>query len=754
MQTPLSKDVSHNSRDDCTLQISITLPNIQCQVVSKGTLTDDHLETQIAAITNALQKMAKAIIPSSPLNTNSTILDLPPDVLNIILGYLNQRDKINLSKTHSKFGGICKASLFNSIYVYNEFDRWGTISIPKTYYTPFYMNHTIIRQSNFFLMITGGYYRSDLIKEIIFVDDTFVTNRGLSLIANQSNCPIRFINFEREETRDWFMENQKRSNSEYYRLGSNTQSEDIQPFKNCIRYLTIEKATSSSIQINLPHFQNLKRINVVNPPSFTITSPVLCSELHLDIFNQTLLGDVLSWFDLSAVKILKIATNQDTYYEGIQPRCEKFRSLVALQIPFHPIEQWTRIIRSLRRDSLKEIYLDVWANRWERTTFDNAMSGLTHHQNSLRILSSSRMEHAFRGSLLIEDLPRLNVCRRKLFKSVYVYDDNDPKTKINIPKKFYSPFYMKHTIIGSNRFYDFISSVHYDPDLIKRILFVHDSFISVKTLDCVAKQAPRCAIRFQDISFDDTKSWLKSHEQNTIDDYHLFGNELEESYPLERLSTTTHLIILQADPGWIERYLPKYANLKSVKIIDPPSFVLQNPMNVPELYLKFSNRTLVRDLLKCFNVSRIRQLYICSRDQETYFDTIFSMAGDFNSLRALKVDGTTIEQLWKFVANLRCDSLNEMFYTLSDPTQTIEFTDEIVEALSHHKNSLKIISLSPIEKEVFRVGKLPESTFAEFDLLSFVSLENFVVDKQVLVVDRVPRKPRLVPLEFYSKQEF
>ncbi|KAG7661925.1 uncharacterized protein J8A68_004528 [[Candida] subhashii] len=245
------------------------------------------------------------------------------------------------------------------------------------------------------------------------------------------------------------------------------------------------------------------------------------------------------------------------------------------------------------------------------------------------------------------------VCKEKLFKSLYV---DEVPILINIPKKLYSPFYMKYTIIHSDRFFELLSSFHYKPELIKSILFVNDEFVSYKTLSYIIKDATNCSIRFQHITAADTKIWIIAHQKTTRSDYFMFNYGSADVNPREipegaRLVSAHQFL----DRVVNEMALSKMKRLKSITLIDPPSFVVDEPIVVDELYLTGTTDTLLRDILKWFALSKIRRLQVWC-DEQTFPDTMCSLAPELQSLRALELNFESWDDWQKFTEKLKRDS--------------------------------------------------------------------------------------------------
>ncbi|KAG7666176.1 uncharacterized protein J8A68_000288 [[Candida] subhashii] len=167
------------------------------------------------------------------------------------------------------------------------------------------------------------------------------------------------------------------------------------------------------------------------------------------------------------------------------------------------------------------------------------------------------------------------VCKRKLFKSIFVYDDclkGEDTQVINVPKKLYTPFYMEYTVVSCSKLFKFFSSTYCIPRYIKSILFADDRQVSVQYLNATLVMAPKCSIRFLDVRLDGIKRWLLKHQKKSLAKFHLFGNSLELSYPEQNKNLVQHLFLRDYETVWLQKELPKFKRLKSINIIGGTKF--------------------------------------------------------------------------------------------------------------------------------------------------------------------------------------
>ncbi|KAG7663515.1 uncharacterized protein J8A68_002974 [[Candida] subhashii] len=362
------------------------------------------------------------------------------------------------------------------------------------------------------------------------------------------------------------------------------------------------------------------------------------------------------------------------------------------------------------------------------------------------------------------------VCKEKLFRSIYVYD-NSEDIVINIPKKLYLPFYIKQTIIDLDTFFRLLSSTHYKPELVKSILFANDNIVNHMTLDSIVKNATSCSIRFRDVVHDDTKSWLFNHQKTTASDYYLYTYSFKKTNPRD-IPEGVRLITAEPFFGRVitERAMSNMKRLKSIKLANPPSFNVDEPIVVDELYLIANGATPVRDILKWFDLSKLSRLKILC-NQEAFSDRICALASELKSLRAVELDLRTWDKWRKFTEMLKCESLQEIYFPPS--LASLEQFKELEELPFKHSYHLKIISFSSMEEHTTYQGgwdawkrlcgpadsieevskKILESMhpglFGSVET-RFHALKELIVSRQVLVFDRGRRYPRFVPVEFYG----
>ncbi|KAG7660787.1 uncharacterized protein J8A68_005749 [[Candida] subhashii] len=346
-----------------------------------------------------------------------------------------------------------------------------------------------------------------------------------------------------------------------------------------------------------------------------------------------------------------------------------------------------------------------------------------------------------------------NVCKEKLLKSLYVYDERNCRKEVHVPKELYSPFYMKYTVIGHTKLLDLISSSCYSPEYVKDILFGDDEDVTVRALDAIVNLSHRCSIRFLKVKFGDIQNWVLKHQVVKAAAYHLFGNALEEQYPQEKQFVVKHLLLKNSESFWIEKELSKFERLRSIYLIDPPVFSLTKKIDVDELRLEFTEEAIASVVLSNFNIQRIRRLSVYDCD-DLFAETILPLASQFVSLNALEIGSSEFDTLG-FLGALRSDSLEEM--VMSDMFRVVP---------NNQRRNLRLLSFSPPGQLAFRSGKpatrmVPAVSIkgSDFPVLEFSypldiypSLEKVIVDGIVFRVS-MTRSPYLIPVEFYSNKE-
>lgn len=353
-----------------------------------------------------------------------------------------------------------------------------------------------------------------------------------------------------------------------------------------------------------------------------------------------------------------------------------------------------------------------------------------------------------------------NVCRTKLFQSIYVYDDDTDQTiTINIPKRIYTDFYINNTIVGLRRFLNMLSSLYCRPSLIQHIMLENDKFISTSALDIIVKASPNCSIVFGHISFPDTELWIINRQNTTRSKYHWLRNDLEYEFPEDFVPSVKHLVI-----DCINLYIMKSLNFKLVKTVKINQFpFLGIPAQVVTRSQISSANISTPALLEYFDVLKITQLLITNRCRTHLDDGYIKVRPvSFRSLKILQID-LFIDSMIDFIPGLFMNSLEELYFGC-DVRQANKCFGSM---LNWHKGSLKVLGFSTsMDKRGYQTGCLYWMKYlycyADFarvlerhlniNLVDFPLLEQVVGDRQVLVVDRLPREPRLVPLEFHNSK--
>lgn len=352
------------------------------------------------------------------------------------------------------------------------------------------------------------------------------------------------------------------------------------------------------------------------------------------------------------------------------------------------------------------------------------------------------------------------VCRAKLFKSIYVYQETDPKISINIPKKLYTAFYMKYTIIGHNSFLKMISSIYYKAELTKEVMFSNPGFVSVNCLDFIKKSNPKCAIVIGDMSYHHTNAWMITQQNTTTSKYHWLSIQLEDDFPEEFTSSVKHLVV--EDLELCPNISTKFKLLESIKIKQHIGFANPPPMQTivcPIVHIPSP------DFLRYFDIRIITQLLIIRTSTTALDQGYIANASGFTSLKVLHIDMER-EPMTTFLNHLPKHSLTEIHFGADIYQCTAPAFER---AIDRHRDSLKVLGFSSLEELGYRRGCLYWKKYFEFrtennflrgfkhvlsiDPINYPMLEKIVGSRQVLIVDRLPYPLRLVPLEFFNDKD-
>ncbi|KAG7663584.1 uncharacterized protein J8A68_002833 [[Candida] subhashii] len=350
-------------------------------------------------------------------------------------------------------------------------------------------------------------------------------------------------------------------------------------------------------------------------------------------------------------------------------------------------------------------------------------------------------------------------CKVKLFRSIYVYQKAKARSVINIPKKLYTPFYMNHSIISSDKFGDMISSAKRKPEFLKEIMFDNEKFISVEGLGAITRIFPNCQIVFCDlcVTSDEIKKWVAKTQRTSPSKYHWVVDS-NEPFPDKYIPWVKHLYVSSLENG---AEFSKFKQLETMKIVHAP-WTLE-PFQLAVKDLIFSMGPESDELLECLDLSKITRMSVYSDYTGSDFvQSFFPHARKFTSLKVLQLKFMMTASR-RFICALPRDSLREIHLGgLFDEYKTPEFKA----AISHHKNSLKVLGLEASDEKGYRKGcsywktNLDSHGEKDFtrglkDVLSikiadYPLLELVVGARQVLVVDRSRKQPRVIPLEFHK----
>ncbi|KAG7666177.1 uncharacterized protein J8A68_000289 [[Candida] subhashii] len=448
----------------------------------------------------------------------------------------------------------------------------------------------------------------------------------------------------------------------------------------------------------------------------------------------------------------------ETYSKENEPTIKDFTNeLVQLK---HEQSQLNSVVRDMKneliqiRHELQKIALSLKPyNDFNRGVFllpDEILLIILEYVNQMDVFHLALTHRHFE-----------NACKRKLFKSIFVYDDfldgKDIKV-INVPKKMYTPFYMKCTVVGLSKLLELIASSYYMPQYMRAILFADDTNVLTDTLDVIAREADRCSISFLDISRSDVLNWVLKHQETTVSEYHL-----GETCTRQKAYLVKHLLLFEPMSGFIN-----FKRLKSIKVVDPPRSSWSTKIVVEDLSVEVSDQYL-EDSFSAFDIPRIRRLEIRCLERNLRKEMAPQLGGIFRSLKALKVTingrlvGYSEFEMWlqSFLKSLKRNTLEEI-----DLQVNWNVFSHVLGLCSNHDQSLKVVSVSSTQRVGFRSGQPDFNQYgrtvcnnrnafwvaklSQVGLSNYQSLERLIIEGQLLLVSKTKEK-FLLPVEFYGQ---
>ncbi|KAL1577411.1 hypothetical protein V4U94_004413 [Candida albicans] len=352
------------------------------------------------------------------------------------------------------------------------------------------------------------------------------------------------------------------------------------------------------------------------------------------------------------------------------------------------------------------------------------------------------------------------ICQRKLMENIYVCDtpNNNNNTCIQIPKNWYHPIYMNYTIVKPKNFDKLITYTH-NINSIEKICFSssNQSEISNDLFRKMVYRSSNCFVyAIADLFRDEPVCWMTVPQPISNPVLLLDVNNIGDlsRLPVNRIKELTiNCCNFQNFNKDIQHLSQNETNLKKLKLIDPPPppscFQLDHkPMNISELYLEFKNHRFNRNVLKNFNLRKIKKLNIFNHNNNKLpFEDLSINAQDFECLESINVNFSGTKFL-QFIKQLPPNTLKEI--RICDSYHKVKY---FLDTLLHHNESLISIIICPFHKRGYFIDYINSDKcyfLKSLDVTQFPKL-NYIFEKSVMlaVVRQDGLKPKLEPIRFH-----
>ncbi|KAL6454121.1 hypothetical protein SBY92_003580 [Candida maltosa Xu316] len=326
-------------------------------------------------------------------HTDPSVMNLPNELIDEIIGYLNHLDKSKLSGMNRRLDYLVKKSLLRTIYVNNGGPK---IVVSSNFNSPFYRQFTIMSEEQFKRLI--GSPDLSFVRKIVFYSDDHVSLRNLQIVTSKNIS----VTFEHSS--------EKRIDVLLQKKELLWITPDI-PVDQTITQLSIDyngqKISSQSLsQLNL---QSLKINNVVGDSFDEIDShnKLEIGKLSLEFADkQPSIVMIHSNFDVEKIVSLELKFKTRPHEDELIKLMGKLKSLTNLALMCQNI-RFDRVLEPLEKNTLQTFYVNVMG-RFDSFSSTIISEILKNQKQSIQKISWSNKRLSVRSkSYGLDDFERL-----------------------------------------------------------------------------------------------------------------------------------------------------------------------------------------------------------------------------------------------------------------------------------------------------------------------------------------------------------
>ncbi|KAK6458212.1 uncharacterized protein RJT20DRAFT_133654 [Scheffersomyces xylosifermentans] len=305
-----------------------------------------------------------------------------------------------------------------------------------------------------------------------------------------------------------------------------------------------------------------------------------------------------------------------------------------------------------------------------------------------------------------------SLCKMKLFKNIYV-SGSHLKDRINHPKSISSPFYKQYTVMNYLSFMRFINSVHFQPQLIRKVVF-YEPIFSALFLNELMNHLPLASFYIEKnentmFQFNAYKTLDHNLKVDGIQRLDVMTLELIDNPVCNYPNSVKELAI---DFTTVEDSIPialnncraVFPHLRSLKlkhvdssILDDFAKTVNQKLTVKSLSISMRSGNLQPALLeKCFDFEKITRLELFLAGCKSGGADLSSLAGKFPSVTSVAISCRTYYD-HDYLRIFQDNTLEEITLNMSTPQLSNRFhsnTTFIAGLIERQAHSLKKLDIS------------------------------------------------------------
>ena len=309
---------------------------------------------------------------------NNSILSLPDEIIEEVIDYLNQNDRLKFSILNKRIHYQVKKSLLNCVYVNNGGPR---VMLTNEFSSGFYRRHTIINQFQFESLMDSADIK--YIKRAVFYSDAIPDNILQSILRNNINLSFEHV-----------FENKLKYLTILQRKKNPLWITPDFPVENSISQLSVtyDGETISNAALSKLKLNSLKALNITSDAFERRRGgdfePIEVKRLSFEFVDkQPSLAFISYTFKVDKVETLELRFKTRPLEQELIGLMSKLTSLRNFSIMSQNM-RFDRIIEPLSKNSLETFYVNVMG-RYDTFLATILFDILRYQMESIRKLSWS-----------------------------------------------------------------------------------------------------------------------------------------------------------------------------------------------------------------------------------------------------------------------------------------------------------------------------------------------------------------------------